>query len=66
MINVDEYTPPSSCNVSLAAASDTDYGVEQGVLIIPYLLFVTLNIGPTLFAAFLGSYVEVCVYTELC
>ncbi|XP_050723076.1 H(+)/Cl(-) exchange transporter 7-like isoform X2 [Eriocheir sinensis] len=36
----------------------TDYGVQQEALIIPYLLFVTLNVGPTLVAAFLGSYVE--------
>ncbi|XP_063859826.1 H(+)/Cl(-) exchange transporter 7-like isoform X3 [Scylla paramamosain] len=36
----------------------TDYGVEHGVLIIPYLLWVALNIGPTLVAGYLGSYVE--------
>ncbi|KAG0726682.1 H(+)/Cl(-) exchange transporter 7 [Chionoecetes opilio] len=36
----------------------TDYGVEQEALIIPYLLWVALNIGPTLVAAFLGSYIE--------
>ncbi|XP_045599780.1 H(+)/Cl(-) exchange transporter 7 isoform X2 [Procambarus clarkii] len=36
----------------------TDYGVEKNVLIIPFLLWAALNIGPTLIAAFLGSCVE--------
>ncbi|XP_045130984.1 H(+)/Cl(-) exchange transporter 7-like [Portunus trituberculatus] len=36
----------------------TDYGVENEALIIPYLLWVALNIGPTLVAGYLGSYVE--------
>ena len=50
----------------LNSLSDTDLGVEQEALIIPYLLWITLNIVPTLGAAFLGSYVEVCVLTYLC
>ncbi|XP_069940697.1 H(+)/Cl(-) exchange transporter 7 [Cherax quadricarinatus] len=36
----------------------TDYGVEKSLLIIPFLLWGALNIGPTLIAAFLGSYIE--------
>lgn len=36
----------------------TDYSVENNTLIIPFLLWAALNVGPTLIAAFLGSYVE--------
>ncbi|XP_050706215.1 H(+)/Cl(-) exchange transporter 7-like isoform X1 [Eriocheir sinensis] len=36
----------------------SDCGVQQEALTLPYPLFVALNIGPALVAAFLGSYVE--------
>ncbi|XP_050709672.1 H(+)/Cl(-) exchange transporter 7-like [Eriocheir sinensis] len=42
----------------LSRASDSDCGVQQEALTLPYPLFVALNIGPALVAAFLGSYVE--------
>ncbi|XP_042209017.1 H(+)/Cl(-) exchange transporter 7-like isoform X2 [Homarus americanus] len=36
----------------------TDYGVATNLMIIPFLLWAAMNIGPTLLAAFLGSYIE--------
>ncbi|XP_050705455.1 uncharacterized protein LOC126990847 [Eriocheir sinensis] len=39
-------------------ASDSECRVQQEALTLPYPLFVALNIGPALVAAFLGSYVE--------
>lgn len=43
-------------------ALDTDEGVENDTLAIPFFLWGALNVGPVLIAAFLGSYIEVRVY----